>query len=123
MAYRSEVGVLITVPDKVNSSKLVEKIARIYGDCFRRDFDVVQQFKKDNNRFIYLHCDWVKWYDCFKDVKAFMRFISSWKNHYKTGGVDFVRIGESYEDLEENVYGDPQEYIRVERYMACDYDN
>lgn len=88
MAYRSEVGVLITVPDRVNSSKLVEKIAKIYGNCFRSDFDVVQQFKKGNNRFIYLHCDWVKWYDCFKDVKAFMRFISSWKDHYKTGGVD-----------------------------------
>ena len=122
MGYRSEVGVLITVPDKVNSNKLVEKIAKIYGDCFRSDFDVVKEFKKDDNRFIYLHCDWVKWYESFEDVKAFMGFISSWENHYKTGGVDFVRIGESYEDLEENVYGDPQEYIRVERYMACDYD-
>ena len=123
MGYRSEVGVLITVPDKVNSSKLVEKIAGIYGNCFYSDFDVVKEFKKDENRYIYFHCDWVKWYESFKDVKAFMKFISSWEKHYKTGGVDFVRIGESYEDLEENVYGDPQEYIRVERYMAGDYDD
>lgn len=122
MGYRSEVGVLITVPDRVNSDKLVEKIAKIYGNCFHSDFDVVKQFKKEGNRFIYLHCDWVKWYESFEDVKKFMEFISSWTDNYKTGGVDFVRIGECYEDLEEKVYGDPMEYIRVERYMACDYD-
>lgn len=123
MGYRSEVGVLITVPDKVNSDKLLEKIEKVYGKYFRNDFDVIKQFKKDNFRFIYLHCDWIKWYESFKDVQAFMEFISLWKENYKTGGVDFVRIGESNDDLEEAVYGDPQDFLRIERYMECSYSD
>lgn len=120
MGYRNEVGVLITVPNKVNSDKFLEKIKTIYGDCFHSDFDTVKQFSECGHRFIYLHCDWIKWYESYSDVKAFTEFISSWNDHYKSGGVDFVRIGESNDDLEESVYGEPEKYIRVERYMACD---
>lgn len=110
MGYRSEVGCLITVPNKTNSDNLAKKIANIYK------FDDVKVFEQWGVRYIYLHDNWVKWYeDVFDDVKAFMEFIHSWP--YKTGGVHFLRIGESYDDVEEYVNGDPQEYIQLERSM------
>ena len=119
MGYRSEVGVLITVPNRVNSNKLVEKIARIYGDYFKQDFSV-KQFKEDDIEFISLHCDWIKWYESFRDVGKFMKFIRSWEDHYKTGGVHYVRIGEDQCDVDDECFGEPAKYIELVRYMEVD---
>ena len=111
MGYRSEVGCLITVPAKVNSEKLVKKIHSLY------QFDNVKILDRYGVRLIYLHDSWVKWYEeCYDDVKAFMEFVHNWP--YKTGGVHFLRIGESYDDVEEIVKGEPQEYIQMERSMS-----
>lgn len=111
MGYRSEVGVLITVPDKVNSDKLVKKINSLIND-----YDSVEFYNKYGGRFVYLRWDWVKWYDSFDDIHDFMEFLGSWP--YKTGGVHFMRIGESSEDVEEAFYGSPQEYIDLHRSMS-----
>lgn len=116
MGYRSEVGVLITVPAKVNSDKLVKKLRRVYGECFDDDFDSVEVYNRYDNRLIYLHADWIKWYESYDDIHAFMEFLGMWP--YKTGGVHFLRIGESADDVEESYYGDPQEFIDLHRSMS-----
>ena len=116
MSYRSEVGCLITVQNKVNSGKLLKRLEKVYGECFSSDFDVVKEYRRYTSRCIYLHADWIKWYGCFEDISAFMDFIGSWP--YKTGGVHFVRIGESVDDVEEACYGDPQEFLDICRYIG-----
>lgn len=113
MGYRSEIGVLITVPDKVNSDKLLTRVCGIIND-----YDSVELFSKYNHRFIHLHWDWVKWYDAYDDVRKFMDFIRSWEDRYKTGGVHMVRIGEQIEDIEEFIYGEPELFIEVQRSMV-----
>ena len=114
MGYRSEVGVLITVPLKVNSDKLLNKIKKAWGEDFEKCFEI-KQFVEDY-RYLALHCDWIKWYESYGCVKRFMDFIRSWE--YASGGVHYVRIGESLEDLEELIYGCPEKYIEIERYMS-----
>ncbi len=111
MGYRSEVGVLITVPNKVNSDKLVKKISNLISD-----YDSVEVYNKYGGRFVYLHWDWVKWYESFEDVHDFMEFLGLWP--YKTGGAHFMRIGESADDTEEAYYGNPEEYIDLHRSMS-----
>lgn len=117
MGYRSEVGILITVPAKVNSNRLLERLCKMYGG----KFEDMKQFSDGENRFIYLHEGWVKWYeDSYDDVKAIMNFIYNWEDHYKTGGVHYVRIGEHVSDVDELTFGEPHQYINMERYLTLD---
>ena len=119
MGYRSEIGVLITVPVRVNSDKLIGKIAHIWGDDFNDCFSV-KKFKENGIHFIALHCDWIKWYESYTCVRKFMNFIASWENHYKTGGVSYIRIGEDECDVDDQCYGEPSKYIELVRYMEVD---
>lgn len=115
MGYRSEIGCLITCPVKVSAGKIIQKLRGVWGDdedfnsCFK-----VSEFSNGEDRFVYVHADWLKWYDgSYDDVTAFMEFIRSWEDRYQSGGVHYVRIGESLGDVEEEIHGDPQQYINV----------
>lgn len=64
---------------------------------------------------VILTAEYVKWYDYFEDVKAVMSYIDELgeemvREQNENGRTDdfihFIRIGESYEDIEELRYGD-----------------
>ena len=118
MGYRSEIGCLVTCPKHVAGSKIISRFKKAFGEDFDACFDV-KQFSNGEDSFVYIHGDWLKWYeDSYSDVMAFMDIVHTWEDHYKTGGVHFVRIGESLGDIEEDYRGDPQQYIEVYSQMS-----
>ena len=61
----------------------------------------------------------MKWYDnLYEDVKETMNWINDFENNYDSGGVHYLRIGESWEDVEEIMHGNEiKRYIEFYRYM------
>ena len=123
MGYRSEIGILVTLPRGVKAKTMVEKLFSKWDkEDFENVFEVKERYEEFN--YVYIHSKYdIKWYDtCYEDVKATMNFIRDFENHYKTGGIHFVRIGENNDDLEEEYKGDCERIIEVQRYMATDFD-
>lgn len=114
MGYRSEVGILITVPKRIKPETMVKKLfskwkANELKDCFK-----ITYFEEFGSKFVYAYCSWIKWYaETFEDEKATMHFINNYG--YKTGGIHFVRWGEDYDDVEEIIVGKPQKWLQFER--------
>ena len=118
MGYRSEVGILITVPARMTAESIVMALSKKWTDwheCFE-----TSKFKENGIQFVYVHTKFdIKWYEeTYEDVKATMKAIHNWK--YKTGGCHYIRIGESWEDTEEIVAGDPAKYLNFYRYFALE---
>lgn len=98
MGYRSEVG--IKCDEKAYEMfMLVAKENDIVPDCVYKeeDGDVAQYTMLWN-------C--VKWYDYYSDVKAIENVMQQLDQTHEAGkydglGYKFIRIGESYDDIEE----------------------
>ena len=113
MGYRSEVDILINLPKHVSAQKMVDKFKKAWGE----DFDIVDTTSVKNC--VFLSIDWVKWYEgTYKEVDNIMKLVNRWESHYKTGGIHFVRIGESIEDTEEIISGDCERILNVERIVT-----
>ena len=109
MGYRSEIGVMITMPKHAKYEDIIKRFRKGWNDD--EDFDYCFEIKRKEyygDRFIFIHSKIdLKWYEgSFKDVDGFMDVIRKWTDTYKTGGVHYVRIGERVDDLEEEIYGD-----------------
>ena len=112
MGYCSEIGILITLPKNKTSEKIVNELTKLMSD-FKDNFDITH---KDN--WVYCHTKMsLKWYSSYEDVKAVMEWINDFEDNYKTGGIHYLRIGESIEDIEEKVLGKPEKYIELFRGM------
>ena len=121
MGYRSEIGILITLPESVKGEEIINKFKKAwcYGeleDCF--DIDDEESMKG----FVFIHSKidlkWYEGFEGFEDVNNTMKLIRSWEDMYSTGGISFLRIGEDYEDNEEEYYGEPDRYMCLERSMS-----
>ena len=114
MGYRSEVGILITLPNNVKAQEIIDKFKNAWGEDFDKMFEVDTDSVNDC---VYLKIDDVKWYEGkdfgFKEVNNVMELVRNWESHYDTGGVHYIRIGENYEDVEEIVSGDVEEYLSL----------
>lgn len=119
MGYRSEVGILITLPKRVKSETIISKLFSKWDKKDLKQVFQIKTFEEYGIKYVYAHADWLKWYDeTFEDEKATMNFIHRFKDNYKTGGVHFIRIGESYDDTEEIVVGEPAKFLGLERYLT-----
>ena len=116
MGYRSEIGILITIPEETNSDELISKIKDLWGDDFYDCFSV-KKFSEGKYNFLTFHSNWIKWYGTYTCVMNVENFIENWEDNYKTGGIHFIRIGEDYDDFEEKYYGTPEKYIDCVRYL------
>lgn len=117
MGYRSEIGILVTLPRGVKAKTMVNHLFKKWDkDEFKQCFEVKERYEEFNYVYIHTTRD-LKWYESFKDVGATMKFIRDFENHYKTGGIHFVRIGEEMDDIEEEIKGDCERIIQLERYM------
>lgn len=75
--------------------------------------------------YITLYEKWAKWYYDYPEIQAIYSFIrchtksSSWIYDDTSGkeelfaGCHLVRIGQEFDDVENNIYGSPKEYINV----------
>ena len=123
MGYRSEIGILVTLPRGVKASTMLKKMFGAWEENdFNYCFEVKERHEEFNYLFVHTKHD-IKWYeDCYQDVTKTMKFIRDFEKHYKTGGVHYLRIGESIEDVEEELRGECERIIQLERIMATDFD-
>lgn len=117
MGYRSEISVLVTLPKNVSARKVVNAFKKAWGD-----YDFKECFEVDSASVegcVYIGTiEDLKWYTGslgFEEVNNFMELINHWEEHFKSGGVHFIRIGESYDDVEEIVSGDVKQYLSLNR--------
>lgn len=71
---------------------------------YRSDVRIMttKKFKAENDYAVYFGWNWLKWYDGYDSVDA----IESGLNHLRDKNMSFrfARIGESYDDYEEDSY-------------------
>lgn len=113
MGYRSDIGMLITLPENVSAKEIVDRFRKAWGE---KDFETDFEVDEDVRGCVFLHIDDVKWYENFyEEVDNVMEIVNNWEDTYKTGGIHFVRIGEEYDDVEEIVKGDVKEFLGMSR--------
>jgi len=124
MGYRSEIGVMVTMPKHAKYEDIIKRFRKGWNDDedFDHCFDIkTKEYYGDRFIFIRTKVD-LKWYEgTFKEVDNFMKVIRNWTNNYKTGGVHYVRIGESVDDLEEEIFGDIEECVQIQRSMYAPF--
>ena len=122
MGYRSDVGAVIRV-DKIDNAERVfaEFIGKIklIGDDFFNGWDH-NDYGWGSGRFIFSVED-VKWYPDYEAVKA---FDAIWELASNTEGISgyFVRIGEEYNDIETDSFGDDPPYDEVYPVRSIGFD-
>lgn len=114
MGYRSEVGVLFTLPTNKTIEQVIKELLFYYPDL-KEDFSITTINEDKEYLFIRTKFD-LKWYKNFTDVKDFMGYLYDF-GELKDAGVHYLRIGENYEDIEEIIYGKPLKYLKLERYI------
>ena len=120
MGYRSEIGVMVTMPKHVKYENVINRFRNCWNS--QSDFDHCFDVKCNaygGDRFVFIHTKFdLKWYEgTYDEVTKFMQVIRNWQDIYKSGGVHYVRIGESIEDLEEECRGNIEECVQIERSM------
>lgn len=105
MGYRSEINILITLPENVSARKVINKFKKAWGEDFNEYFSTDDECV-ENCLYIGTKED-LKWYEgSFEAVTNFMELVRNWEDYYKTGGIHFIRLGENYDDIEEICSGD-----------------
>lgn len=121
MGYRSEVAGLIYAPQE-----LVNKFKKDHADVIQLLDDEfndgsLKYLGNEEYDFIYLHGKQWKWYDSFKEVEAWHKLMDLAE---KDGlAVEFVRIGEDYDDIETEYQGVDflNYYLNVERFIEATF--
>ena len=101
MSYRSDVRI-------ITSKKGFNELNKYVKDYLSKlDFDEYNlldnlKFKAENDYSVYFGWNWVKWYSSYESVDA----VESGLQHLKDKDMSFrfARIGESYDDYEEDSY-------------------
>lgn len=101
MGYRSDVRI-------ITSKKGFNELNKYVKDYLSKlDFDEYNLldnlgFKAENDYSVYFGWNWVKWYSSYESVDA----VESGLQHLKDKDMSFrfARIGESYDDYEEDSY-------------------
>lgn len=120
MGYRSDVAALFYAADK-------------------KDFPVVKLWLQENfpvemfkdsirwfDRGIVFEIDNVKWYDDYEDVKAFEvareKFVDMFclESNGAKGAVELMRVGENYDDIEHDGWGEYEGLLECERSIRID---
>ena len=110
MGYRSEVYLGV---DK----EIIEKLLTYAGlnpNAYKMLFEYTEYAKKAENGGLLFYWDHVKWYDSYPDVRIIQEFIMDDEHHEQ---VKFLRLGESYDDIEE-VGGSDNFYFEVDRQVV-----
>lgn len=101
MGYRSDVRIITT---KKGFKELNEYVKDYLSKLNHDEYNLLDnlEFKAENDYAVYFGWNWLKWYDGYDSVDA----IESGLNHLRDKDMSFrfARIGESYDDYEEDSY-------------------
>lgn len=95
MGYRSEVGLALLEEDYNKLLELAKPLIERFGENTILS-DKPTRIEKYGEFYIYLHWDYLKWYQSFDEVDLIENFI---KDHPHS----FLRIGEDYDDIQYDV--------------------
>jgi hypothetical protein len=119
MGYRSQVASIIYEKKEVMDKFKQENadLIKILDDEFN-DGSLKYLGSADYD-FIYLNGNDWKWYPSYKEVKAWHDLMDLAEK--KELAVEFVRIGEEYDDVEVDCRNDYQYYLNVERFIEATF--
>lgn len=108
MGYRSDVRIITSKDGFEELSKFVEEYLKD-----KDDYNLLKNLEVDvKNKQCYIGWNFVKWYDGYDDVDAIMKGLEHLgENEYS---YRFMRIGESYDDIEEMYCDGRNEDINLE---------
>ncbi len=121
MGYRSD----IRITTSKEGFKVLSEFAKKYLENKNKDYDLLKDLDLmvEGKEQCYFGWDYVKWYDGYNDVDAIMKGLEYLEdNNYS---YRYMRIGESYDDCEEQSYdGEKDENIYLEYpNMIRDFDD
>lgn len=121
MGYRSDVVALMYSKEDTPESKAIIKefIRQRIND------NLVDYFDYDGWGVKFEAEQW-KWYEDYDDIKMLEKLFKEYQDTFCEGGYDaayafeFIRVGESYDDIETDEAGCGQGRLRVDRRIAVD---
>ena len=122
MGYRSDVGVAIYPgigTDSEMCEELYNKLKLLLATTYKKVMD--EYFGNDAtfddvDKQVTFHIRDVKWYDSYPDVQAFMQMLNELGDgDLGNYGVEFVRMGEDYDDIDRQEWGDTSYRVDVRR--------
>lgn len=101
MGYRSDVRIITS---KKGFNELNKYVKDYLSKLDHDEYNLLDnlKFKAENDYSVYFGWNWVKWYQSYESVDA----VESGLQHLKDKDMSFrfARIGESYDDYEEDSY-------------------
>jgi hypothetical protein len=121
MGYRSEVAIKVYGDDE-SMSRFQTAYDTAYNACDQATMDEIDTWMRDgakngfaDNVFTF-HATQIKWYDDFLAVKFFDALMEMGED--AGASVEFIRIGDDYDDIESKYYGENCEWcLGVERFI------
>jgi hypothetical protein len=124
MGYRSE----ITAVFYTNEGDEWPLLKLFVSENFPKDFEncLREECEEPRNRWGFVfRVDDYKWYDSYPEVQAFNEFEEKFKTMQKcregAWSCEFARIGEDYNDIENNSSDHADYVLRVERRIEIDF--
>lgn len=125
MGYRSDVMCLVypdtqlRLEDRENYAVLKTLMNTTFKDVLDEWGEDVEWI--DGNHCLKFEIEDVKWYESYPQVQRFSEMVQFFKNSSPKYCVEFVRIGENHDDVEEEHHGDTNQYfLRVRRSIESD---
>jgi hypothetical protein len=113
MGYRSDVKIVVIASSKEAMDDLLAVYAMLPEVQKAGGFEELgwERYELGEGRVLTYEADDVKWYDSYDDVTAIMRLLEDVSIFNQERSEDvyaarFVRIGEQYDDIEVENYGD-----------------
>jgi hypothetical protein len=117
MGYRSDVKIVVIASSKEAMDDLLAVYAMLPEVQKAGGFEELgwERYELGEGRVLTYEADDVKWYDSYDDVTAIMRLLEDVSIFNQERSEDvyaarFVRVGEQYDDVEVENYGDHHEY-------------
>ena len=122
MGYRSQVASIIYDTKenmdkfKADNSDGIKELESHFEN--NNDEGLSYQSNSDHDIIFLKGNDW-KWYSTYTDVKAWHNLMNLAKE--KGLSVEFIRVGEDYEDIEVDYINDSECYLNVERFIEATF--
>jgi len=117
MGYRSDVKIVVIASSKEAMDDLLAVYAMLPEVQKAGGFEELgwERYELGEGRVLTYEADDVKWYDSYDDVTVIMRLLEDVSIFNEERSEDvyaarFVRVGEEYNDIEVEHYGDRWEY-------------
>jgi len=124
MGYRSDIVALI-YPDtdtKHEYKEPYEALKTLMNTTFKEVTDTWNDYVEwhDDVNCLKFKIDDVKWYESDPDVQIFMDMMKFFRSEAQGYCTEFIRIGEDYDDAEEEHTGENQLYLtHIRRTIDC----